>query len=308
MKIIVVGLGVQGKKRLAIANEACVATVDPFDDSAQYKSVEDVPLQSYDAALVCVPDDAKMSILHYLLENGKHLLVEKPLLSDSNEALMELFHLASRKNLICYTAYNHRFEPHIMRMKQLLDTEALGTLYKCRLFYGNGTARIVRSSPWRDTKAGVITDLGSHLLDMVHYFFGEDQYNFTLSRSFTFENNSPDHAYIHSTTSLPIDLELSLLSYRNEFTCDIIGEKGSAHIHSLCKWGPSSFIWRKRQFPSGRPDEEAITIVQSDPTWEREYKYFLQLIQGTTTHISSDLWIHSTIHSIAHELFMETKG
>ena len=56
--------------------------------------------------------------------------------------------------------------------------------------------------------------------------------------------------------SIFFELEVSLLSWRNNFVCDIIGDKGSVHINSLCKWGPSKFIKRKRVFPSGKPDEK----------------------------------------------------
>ena len=40
-------------------------------------------------------------------------------------------------------AYNHRFEPHFMRLK-LIDANKLGKIYSCRMFYGNGTARLVK--------------------------------------------------------------------------------------------------------------------------------------------------------------------
>ena len=59
-----------------------------------------------------------------------------------------------------------------------------------------------------------------------------------------------------------INLEMTLCMWRNHFTCDVLAENGSAHIESLCKWGPSTFIKRKRVFPSGRPDEERMTLVQ----------------------------------------------
>ena len=52
MKVIVVGLGVQGKKREAVAGEEVAATVDPIAGGADYRDVRDVPLSSYDAALV----------------------------------------------------------------------------------------------------------------------------------------------------------------------------------------------------------------------------------------------------------------
>ena len=41
--------------------------------------IEDVPLSSYDAVLACIPDEPKIEMLEYLLGNGKHVLVEKPL-------------------------------------------------------------------------------------------------------------------------------------------------------------------------------------------------------------------------------------
>ena len=45
----------------------------------------------------------------------------------------------------------------------------LGGIYRCRMFYGNGTARLVRDSAWRDDGAGVLPDLGSHLLDTARF-------------------------------------------------------------------------------------------------------------------------------------------
>ena len=60
MRVIVVGLGVQGRKRLAVAGKEAVATVDPFNAEAQYRHVQDVPLSSYDAAILCIPDEAKI--------------------------------------------------------------------------------------------------------------------------------------------------------------------------------------------------------------------------------------------------------
>ena len=74
-----------------------------------------------------------------------------------------------------------------------------------------------------------------------------------------FENNSPDHAILISKNNgIFIELEMSLLSWRNTFSCQIIGEKGSIHIDSLCKWGPSTFLLRKRKFPSGIPFEKKM--------------------------------------------------
>jgi len=97
-------------------------------------------------------------------------------------------------------------------------------------------------------------------------------------------------------------LEMTLLSWRNHFTSDILAERGTAHIVSLCKWGPSTFIRRKRVLPSGRPPEEAITLVQEDPTWELEYAYFKKLCtSGAKTDLSNDIWLGRTLGRLSRE-------
>ena len=43
MKTIVVGLGIQGNKRRKVAADDVVAAVEPTDNTACYKAVQDVP-------------------------------------------------------------------------------------------------------------------------------------------------------------------------------------------------------------------------------------------------------------------------
>ncbi|KAB2939004.1 MAG: Gfo/Idh/MocA family oxidoreductase [Hyphomicrobium sp.] len=309
MRVIVVGLGVQGYKRRRVAGADFVASVDPANTEADYRDLQDVPLDSYDAALCCIPDAPKIKLLRYLLGHGKHVLVEKPLWADRSEELEELHALARRSGAVCYTAYNHRFEPHYVRMRDLIASGELGTIYSCRMFYGNGTARLVRESAWRDEGAGVLPDLGSHLLDTCRFWFGELGDGFRVSAVNAFENRAPDHVIIANEQLRPrIELEMTLLMWRNHFTCDILAENGTAHITSLCKWGPSSFIHRCRVLPSGRPPEETITLVQDDPTWEAEYKHFRkQCESGAVTDLSTDMWLNRTLRRLG-EAAMERKA
>jgi len=301
MRVIVVGLGVQGRKRIAAANEDVVATVDPFNVEANYQKVQDVPLDSYDAALLCIPDEPKLELVNYLLSHRKHLLVEKPLFAANSEALGQVKTLARENRTVCYTAYNHRFEPHFLRMKALIDSSRLGRIYSVRMFYGNGTARLVRDSSWRDQGAGVLPDLGSHLLDTVLFWFGRLSGPFTIFSANRFENLAPDHVSFGSNGSPVLQLEVALLSWRNHFYCDILAENGSAHIESLCKWGPSTFTFRERKLPSGRPDEESITLVQPDPTWGMEYLHFKTLCAQGVSNIDNDIWINDVLGPLSAE-------
>jgi scyllo-inositol 2-dehydrogenase (NADP+) len=298
LKVVVVGLGIQGKKRLAIAGADVAATVDPVQTEAQYKCIEDVPRHSYEGALVCTPDVAKLPILRYLLDHGKHALVEKPLLGDAPEDLLELETLATSRRAVCYTAYNHRFEPHIVHLKNILDSGRLGALYCARFFYGNGTARDARNSPWRDRGFGVLPDLGSHLLDMVLFLFGAVEGSCRTWRSDRFENKSYDRYVFGFHGPFPVDCEMTMLSWRNTFHADVYGELGSVHIYSLCKWGPTTITVRRRILPSGRPEEEASTLVCPDPTWAIEYEHFKSLCQAPSTNIRNDFWIQSRLREL----------
>ena len=78
MRVVVAGLGVQGQKRRRVAGPDFVAAVDPVNREAKYRAIEDVPLGRYDA------------VLDYLLGNGKHVLVEKPLWAPEEESITQL--------------------------------------------------------------------------------------------------------------------------------------------------------------------------------------------------------------------------
>lgn len=303
MRVVVAGLGVQGYKRRKFAGADFVASVDPVNPEADFKALKDVPLDRYDAVLACIPDEPKFELLSYCIDNGKHVLVEKPLWMRDESEIATLEREARRRNVVVYTAYNHRFEPHFVRMRDLIRSGELGRIYSCRMFYGNGTARLVRESGWRDQGAGVLPDLGSHLLDTCRFWFGDVDEEFSVTAASNFENASPDHVVIANERGRPrIELEMTLLMWRNHFTCDILAEKGTAHITSLCKWGPSNFIRRTRILPSGRPPETIETLTQEDPTWEIEYRHFRSLCERrAVTDLSDDLWLHRVLSRLGGE-------
>ena len=119
-----------------------------------------------------------------------------------------------------------------------------------------------------------------------------------------FENRAPDHVVIGTETGAPkLEFEMTLLSWRNHFTCDVFAEKGSAHIESLCKWGPTTFTHRMRILPSGRPPEEAVTLTQEDPTWAIEYDHFKRLVADRApADLSNDRWLLSVLGRLSGDV------
>jgi len=301
LNVVVVGLGVQGLKRAKVAKDDLVATVDTDKNStsANYSNIDEIDDKEYEAVLLCTPDSVKYDLLKHILNKKKHVLVEKPLFFNKSQDLRELQHIANQNNVVLYTAYNHRFEPHFVNMKTILDSNELGKIYRIRMFYGNGTSALVKQSAWRDKGAGVILDIGSHLLDTLIFWFKDSEINMDHYESFCFENMSPDHALLRGKiNNIFVELEVSLMSWKNDFICDVIGSKGSAHISSLCKWGPSKLIKRNRVMPAGKPDENIVTLTQSDPTWLEEYKYFKSLISNNSKNdLSTDIKIFNILKS-----------
>ena len=304
MRVLIVGMGVQGKKRQFFCQNDFVGFVDPINQDANWKNLNEVPLNIYDAILACIPDKPKEDLIRFCIKNNKHVLIEKPLFMDKKK-LELLMGEVLKSNIVCYPAYNHRFEPHFINLKNLIESRKLGQIYSCRVFYGNGTAKLVKESGWRDKDSGVLADLGSHLLDICSYWFGNkiDNKKWDIISCNNFENRSADHCVIiNQSKAFRVELEMTMLMWKNHFTCDILAERGSAHIESLCKWGPSKFTVRERVLPSGIPSETQHTLIQKDPTWKEEYHFFKNLVNK---RINVNLDWQVELNNILKELFFK---
>jgi predicted dehydrogenase len=183
----------------------------------------------------------------------------------------------------------------------VLASGALGRVYHARFFYGNGTAADVRRSPWRDRGMGVVPDLGSHLLDLTDFLLGVRPGRLPSWARHRFENEAYDHVVLAADGTPALQYEMSLLSWRNTFTVDVVGALGSAHVHGLCKWGPSTLTVRRRIFPSGRPTEEVFAVERPDPTWEAEYQDFRELCAAGRTSLDRDMWINAVLRDLAEQ-------
>jgi len=80
-----------------------------------------------DAVVITTPLSAHYKIAVACLNSGKHILIEKPFVSDSREAI-ELIELAEQKNLIL--AVGHIFEHNqgVIKLKEIIKSE-IGEIY-----------------------------------------------------------------------------------------------------------------------------------------------------------------------------------
>src|SRR6058998_2302755 len=81
-----------------------------------------------DAVAVVTPVGTHFELAKAALENGKHVFVEKPFTSTTQQA-EELIELADRKNLKIMVDHTFLFTGAVRKMRQLIDEGILGDLY-----------------------------------------------------------------------------------------------------------------------------------------------------------------------------------
>jgi len=174
----------------------------------------------------------------------------------------------------------------------------IGKIYNVELYYGNGTVNLWKNS-WREkNKYSILQDLGVHLIDTFYFWFGFIPKKFNTSIKSNNELNCFDFMKFESDRKFKSIFTVSVIDWRNKFEANIIGENGSIHINSLCKWGPSKLIIRKRIFPSGKPKEKIITKICKDPTWKLEEKYFRKISNKKLTNFYNDKLIKNSLNKI----------
>jgi predicted dehydrogenase len=174
LRIAVVGCGYWGQNLLrnfCELEEAEVATVCDFDPRALVRSKSRYPkveiTQSYqsviddpaiDAVVLATPVSSHYPLAKKALENGKHVLVEKPLARSSSEVL-ELIEIAKGAGKTLMVDHTFVYTGAVRRIKTLIDSGELGEL----LYFDS--VRISLGLLQQDTN--VLWDLGPHDLSII---------------------------------------------------------------------------------------------------------------------------------------------
>lgn len=159
-------------------------TPKPDDDASKdhpgiktFRSIDDM-LADAEVHLVVISSTPET---HYdftkkALENGKHLVVEKPFMPTSAEA-RELAALAKEKKLLLSVYQNRRWDLDFLTLKQVLAEGTLGEIAEFETHYDRFRPELPGKDAltWKNAAlpaGGALYDLGSHLIDQVYALFG----------------------------------------------------------------------------------------------------------------------------------------
>ncbi len=164
MKALLVGLGVMGAKHhsslLSNPDIVSVTTVDPNNSTADFSCLEDALVNRYDFAVVAVPTLLHEKIATQLINEGIHVLLEKPI-AHSLSSAENICDLAEKKKIKVCIGQVERFNPVIKALKECIED--------CDIISANFSRLGPR--PSRIADVGVALDLSVHDLDLVEYLF-----------------------------------------------------------------------------------------------------------------------------------------
>ena len=89
---------------------------DHFYKFSDYKRFSDINFKDIKYGYVCTPEKNKFILVEKLVKKKINILVEKPFILKPSQAKKLKKLLKKNKNSL-YVAYNHRFEPNIIKLK-----------------------------------------------------------------------------------------------------------------------------------------------------------------------------------------------
>src|ERR1019366_6680446 len=173
IRVAVLGTGSLGQNHVRIYSELAasgqVELAGIFDTNADtarkiaakhntriFNSVAEAAAAS-DALNIVTPTITHFDIAKQLLQQGKHVLVEKPM-TDNSEQAAELIQIAQQKNCVLQVGHVERFNPVFTFLQEVATEPKFIECHRLSPF------------PARSTDIGVVLDLMIHDLDVVLAF------------------------------------------------------------------------------------------------------------------------------------------
>jgi predicted dehydrogenase len=218
------------------------------------------------------------------MENGKHVLCEKPLAPDTIEA-NKIVQVAERQKVRLQCGFNLRFHPGIKQAKKWLDEGLIGTPVFARCRYG------ICGSPdydkdWRANASisggGELLDQGVHVIDLFRWFLGDfsEAIGFTSTSCWDIaplEDNV--FALLRNEKGQIASMHASWTQWKNLFSFEVFGRDGYVIVEGLGgSYGTEQAILAKRT--ALEPfTEKIIEFRGEDRSWHEEWKELIAAIK-----------------------------
>ena len=197
--------------------------------------------QRMQAVSILTPNFLHFSMAKSLLENGFHVICEKPLTTTYAEA-KELRSLVQKSGLIFAVTYTYTGYPTIRKIREMISQGAIGEVQKIDAQYYQGWINPIihqgetRIDTWRldSKKSGIsccIGDIGTHAFDMLEYLTQLKIDKVLADLNYLYDDNKMDidgSILIRCTNGVKGIIRASQIATgeNNNFAVMIYGKKG----------------------------------------------------------------------------------
>jgi predicted dehydrogenase len=229
--------------------------------------------EQINAVIISLPNFLHLEASVKAAEAGKHILIEKPMGRNVEES-REILSAIRRNGVKLMVGYGLRFNPIVKRIREKIMDGFFGEVQIVESTYVSGgpfTPKSNRAGPvpvpswWFDKKlagGGSLLDLGSHMIDMLLWFFGEVK---------------DIESYISYTFNLEIeDVATCMLKFRKGPLAIVnVGWFSKDFIRSIQICGTSKNLW----FNLSRLDvgKEIWNDLKKKIGWYNSDPYYLEL-------------------------------
>jgi UDP-N-acetylglucosamine 3-dehydrogenase len=271
LKVGVVGLGEMGQHHVRLYSQLeCelvgVADVNParareIGERFGTKYYEDYHelLARVEAISIAVPTTCHHAVTMDFLKEGVHCLVEKPIAISLREA-DEMIYTANRNQIILAVGHSERFNPAVVKLKQILDKGVLGKLLIV-------TTRRVGPFVHRIRDVGIVIDSATHDIGVIRYLIGKEPIS-VFSRVGSLIHPKEDHAvivldFLESTACI----EVNWFTPHKIRTLVATGSKGIAYLDYI-----------EQTVKVFNSHEEDLVDIQKNEPLKLELEDFLQSV------------------------------
>lgn len=186
--------------------------------------------ESLELVVVNTPNFTHFDLAQQALQAGKHVLIEKPVTSRSQEYL-QLLDLAKSVNKQVFVYQNRRWSSDICAAKKQIESGKLGDIIEMHLRFDRYRPEIgpkgFKENPV--PSSGIGYDLGAHLLDQAISIFGKPKLISKYKNSFRTHTQVDDYFQVHLQfqEKISVFITASLLVAEPQKGIVIHGTKGS---------------------------------------------------------------------------------
>lgn len=148
-----------------------------YPDVRMVRSMEEVLADdAIELVVVNTPHETHYELTSQVLKAGKHAIVEKPFVINSNEG-HDLIRQARDYGRLLSVFQNRRWDGDFMTAKKVLQSGILGSLVEFEAHYDRYRPQVDHTT-WKEGAnpgAGIVYNLGSHMIDQVLDLFGNPE-------------------------------------------------------------------------------------------------------------------------------------